>query len=151
MNQELMSYMAARLKENQFIQFIGLELTDIDTHFAAMELNIMPHHMQHTGFTHGGVTATICDVTTGIAAYTAIFSKGNTAKNVVTVDLKVSYVNPSVSSKIRSTGKVTKAGQNLMFCEGQVFDVFEDGSEKLVATAVSIMAVIDAPLKSTVV
>jgi acyl-coenzyme A thioesterase PaaI-like protein len=69
----------------------------------------------------------------------------------VTVDLKVSYVNPSVSSKIRSTGKVTKAGQNLMFCEGQVFDVFEDGSEKLVATAVSIMAVIDAPLKSTIV
>jgi uncharacterized protein (TIGR00369 family) len=151
MNQELMSYMAARLKENQFIQFIGLELTDIDTHFAAMELNIKHHHMQHTGFTHGGVTATICDVTTGIAAYTAIFSKGNTAKNVVTVDLKVSYVNPSVSNKIRSTGNVTKAGQNLMFCEGQVFDVFEDGSEKLVATAVSIMAVIDAPLKSTVV
>lgn len=150
MNQELMSYMAARLKENQFIQYIGLKLTDIDMHYAAMELDIQPHHMQHTGFTHGGVTATICDVTTGIAAYTAIFHGGNQAKNVVTVDLKVSYVNPSVSSKIRSTGKVTKAGQNLMFCEGQVFDVFEDGSEKLVATAVSIMAVIDVPLKSTV-
>ena len=150
MNQELMSHMAARLKENQFIQFIGLELTDIDTHFAAMELNIKPHHMQHTGFTHGGVTATMCDVTTGIAAYTAIFGNRNTAKNVVTVDLKVSYVNPSVSQKIRSTGKVTKAGQNLIFCEGQVFDVFDDGSEKLIATVVSIMSVIDVPLKATV-
>jgi uncharacterized protein (TIGR00369 family) len=115
-----------------------------------MELNIKPHHMQHTGFTHGGVTATMCDVTTGIAAYTAIFGNGNTAKNVVTVDLKVSYVNPSVSQKIRSTGKVNKAGQNLIFCECQVFDVFDDGSEKLIATAVSIMSVIDVPLKATV-
>lgn len=74
MNQALKAYMDTRLRENQFIQYIGLELTDIDLHTASMELNIQEHHMQHTGFTHGGVTATICDVTTGIAAYTAVYN-----------------------------------------------------------------------------
>ena len=39
---------------------------------------------------------------------------------------------------------------NLIFCEGQVFDVFPNGDEKLVATCVSIMAAVDIPLKSTV-
>jgi acyl-coenzyme A thioesterase PaaI-like protein len=69
---------------------------------------------------------------------------------VVTVDLKISYVNPSTAPKLRAVGKVTKAGQNLIFCEGQVFDVFATGEEKLVATCVSIMAAVDIPLKSTV-
>jgi len=87
MNQALKAYMDTRLRENQFIQYIGLELTHIDLHTASMELDIHEHHMQHTGFTHGGVTATICDVTTGIAAYTAVYNGTEVSKNVVTVDL----------------------------------------------------------------
>ena len=149
MNQALKAYMDTRLRENQFIQYIGLELTHIDLLTASMELDIHEHHMQHTGFTHGCVTATICDVTTGIAAYTAVYNGTEVSKNVVTVDLKVSYVNPSTAPKLRAVGKVTKAGQNLIFCEGQVFDVFPTGEEKLVATCVSIMAAVDIPLRST--
>lgn len=150
MKQELKTYMDIRLRENQFIQYIGLQLTNIDLHLAEMTLEIKDHHMQHTGFTHGGVTATICDVTTGISAYTAAYKGAETSKNVVTVDLKVSYINPSVAPKIRAVGRVTKAGQNLIFCEGQVFDVFANGEEKMVATCVSIMAVVDLPLNSTI-
>jgi len=150
MNQALKAYMDTRLRENQFIQYIGLELTHIDLHTAIMELNIEEHHMQHTGFTHGGVTATICDVTTGIAAYTAVYNGTEASKNVVTVDLKVSYVNPSTAPQLRAEAKVTKAGKQLIFCEGQVYDVFANGDEKLVATCVSIMAAVDIPLKSTV-
>ena len=150
MNQELKAYMDTRLRENQFIQFIGLQLTNIDKHLAEMELELLDHHMQHTGFTHGGVTATLCDVTTGIAAYTAVYNGTASSKNVVTVDLKVCYVNPSTAPKIRAVGKVTKAGQNLIFCEGQVFDVFANGDEKLVATCVSIMAAVDIPTVATI-
>ena len=49
MNQELKAYMDTRLRENQFIQFIGLKLTHIDKYVAEMELNLLEHHMQHTG------------------------------------------------------------------------------------------------------
>ncbi|MSP57839.1 MAG: thioesterase [Flavobacteriales bacterium] len=139
MNQELKAYMDIRLKANQFINYIGLELVDIDKNCATMQLKIQEHHMQHTGFTHGGVLATLCDVCTGIAAYTVV----DTEKNVLTVDLKVSFVNPSTAPMVKATGQVIKAGQNLIFCEAEVWDVFANGDEKLVATCVSIMAAVD--------
>lgn len=142
MNQLLYDYMLPRLKENQFIRYIGLVLDDIDTGFAQMHIDIETHHMQHTGFTHGGVTATICDVVTGISAYTT----APQGFNVVTVDLKVSYVNPSTAPVIKAIGRVKKSGKSLIFCEGEVFDVFANGEEKLVATCTSIMAAVDIPL-----
>ncbi len=139
MNQELKDHMDVRLKSNQFINYIGLELVDIDKNSATMQLKINDYHMQHTGFTHGGVLATLCDVTTGIAAYTVV----DNDKNVLTVDLKVSFVNPSTAPILKAIGQVKKAGQNLIFCEAEVWDIFANGDEKLVATCVSIMASVD--------
>ncbi len=141
---ELRSYLQERLKHNYFIQHMGIELQGLDTGFAELNLHVQEHHLQQNGFTHGGVTATLCDVATGIAAYTVVAE----GKNVVTVDLKISYLNPSVSRKIRTEGRVVKSGNFLIFCEGRVFDVFEDGTEKPVATCSSIMAAVDTPLKS---
>jgi uncharacterized protein (TIGR00369 family) len=140
----LREYLLERLKQNHFIQYMGMELGDLDEGFASLHLEVKNHHLQQNGFTHGGVTATLCDVATGIAAYTVV----KEGKNVVTVDLKISYLHPSVSSKIRTEGRVVKSGNFLVFCEGYVYDVFEDGTEKTVATCSSIMAAVDIPLKS---
>ena len=141
--EELREYLEDRLRENHFIQYMGLKLTHLEIGYAEMTLDIETHHLQQNGFTHGGVTATILDVVTGIGAYTTA-AKG---KNVVTADLKVSYLNPSTASKILATGKVKKSGNFLMFCEGELFDIFEDGSRKLVATCSSIMCAVDIPVK----
>ena len=137
------AYIQERLKNNHFIKHMGLELIDVNQGEATLGLAIKQHHLQQNGFTHGGVTATLCDVATGIAAYTAV-SEG---KNVVTVDLKISYVNPSVSHNVIAIGRVIKSGNFLVFCEGQVLDVLDDGSQKLVATCTSIMAAVDIPVK----
>ena len=131
-----------RLRNNHFINHMGLVLEMVETGEAEMTLKVEPHHLQHNGFLHGGVTATICDVVTGIAAYTAV----DESKNVVTADLKVSYLNPSTSKLIKAKGRVKKAGRFLVYCEGDVFDVFEDGSEKLIASCTSIMAAVDIPV-----
>ena len=140
---ELRAYLEDRLKHNHFIRHMGIELQKLDVGYAELNLNVQEQHLQQNGFTHGGVTATLCDVATGIAAYTAVAE----GKNVVTVDLKISYLNPSVSKRIRTEGRVVKAGNFLLFCEGLVYDVFEDATEKLVATCSSIMAAVDTPVK----
>ncbi len=121
---------------------MGLVLEMVEAGEAEMILKVESHHLQQNGFLHGGVTATICDVVTGIAAYTAV----DESKNVVTADLKVSYLNPSTSKLIKAKGRVKKAGRFLVYCEGDVFDVFEDGSEKLIASCTSIMAAVDIPV-----
>lgn len=131
-----------RLKNNHFINHMGLVLEMVDAGEAQMTLEVESHHLQQNGFLHGGVTATICDVVTGIAAYTAV----DESKNVVTADLKVSYLNPSTSRLIRAKGRVKKAGKFLVYCEGDVFDVFENGTEKLIASCTSIMAAVDIPV-----
>jgi uncharacterized protein (TIGR00369 family) len=122
---------------------MGLILQDVKQGEATMALSVQQHHLQQNGFTHGGVTATLCDVATGIAAYTVVAE----GKNVVTVDLKISYVNPSVSPNLIAVGRVVKSGNFLVFCEGEVMDLQEDGSHKLVATCTSIMAAVDIPVK----
>ena len=140
--EDLKAYLDERLEENHFIQHIGLQLSHVEAGYAEMTLEIKKHHLQQNGFMHGGVTATILDVVTGISAYTTVV-KG---KNVVTADLKVSYLNPSTSKNILATGKVKKSGTFLVFCEGEVYDIFEDGSRKLVATCSSIMCAVDIPI-----
>ncbi|MEY3964975.1 MAG: hypothetical protein RL263_144 [Bacteroidota bacterium] len=140
--ESMKSFLTERLKNNHFIAHMGLMLEDVDDGYAEMSLDIETHHLQQNGFMHGGVTATLCDVVTGIAAYTTV----NEEKNVVTADLKVSYLNPSTSSKVLGVGRVVKAGKFLIFCEGQVFDLLEDGSKVLVATCTSIMASVDIPV-----
>jgi len=141
--QELRAYLDERLSENHFIQYMGLQLTHLEIGYAEMSLEIKTHHLQQNGFTHGGVTATILDVVTGIGAYTTV-AKG---KNVVTADLKVSYLNPSTAPKILATGKVKKSGNFLVFCEGELYDIFEDGTRKLVASCQSIMCAVDIPIQ----
>ena len=118
MNHKIKNFLDERLKSNHFIQHMGLVL-------------------------HGGVTATLCDVTTGIAAYTTV----QESKNVVTADLKVSYLNPSTSKKVKAVGKVRKAGNFLIYCECDVFDIRENEGEVLIATATAIMASVDIPTK----
>lgn len=140
--QNIKEYLEERLKNNHFIKHMGLVLQGVKQGEATMGLNVQQHHLQQNGFTHGGVTATLCDVATGIAAYTVVAD----GKNVVTVDLKISYVNPSVSPNLMAVGRVVKSGNFLVFCEGEVFDILADGSQKLVATCTSIMAAVDIPV-----
>jgi len=142
MNNELKEYLDERLKNNHFIHHMGLVLDEVDTGEAKMSIKIESHHLQQNGFMHGGVTATLLDVVTGIAAYTTV-SKD---KNVVTADLKVSYLNPSTSEHVFAIGRVRKAGKFLIFCEGEVYDDRGDGDAVLVATCNSIMAAVDIPI-----
>jgi len=136
-------FLQERLKNNHFINHLGMNLDEIDDGSAEMSLTVEQHHLQQNGFLHGGVTASILDVVTGIAAYTQV---SDTSKNVVTADLKVSYLNPCVSKKIVAKGRVRKGGRFLLFCEGELYDTLEDGNLKLVATCTSIMVSVDIPV-----
>ncbi len=141
---DLKAYMNSRLQENHFVHHLGMELGNLNEGFAEVWLNVEERHLQHTGFLHGGVTASLLDVSTGIAAYT----QAPEGKNVVTAELKISYLNPSVGARVKAIGRVRKAGNTLLFCEGELYDVQPDGEDRLVATATSLMIAVDIPLKS---
>ena len=50
------------------------------------------------------------------------------------------------NNSLNKKGRIKKAGKFLIYCDGEVFDVFEDGTEKLIASCTSIMAAVDIPV-----
>jgi uncharacterized protein (TIGR00369 family) len=124
-------------KGNLFMQDVGFYFNKIEPGYIEMHLTLEKKHLQQMGFVHGGVTATMADITTGFAAFTLVKKE----QSVVTVDLKVNYINPGKGNKLIARGHVYKVGSKLIFCKSEIFIEHENGLTQI-AFADSIMAVI---------
>lgn len=138
-NPDFRQSILGHLERQEFMKLIECRLTLIEPGLVIAEIDLKVHHQQQIGLVHGGVTATIADIAAGFAGFTLVAPTEHT----VTAELKVSYFSPSRGAKLRAVGRVVKPGSSLHFCEADVFDVSEDGTEKLIARATTTMAVID--------
>ncbi len=120
------------------MKYLGFEVTLIAEGRLEGELLLGPGHRQHMGFAHGGLIATLCDIVAGLSAVTLVPKE----HHVVTVELKVSYLNPGVGEKLLAKGWVLKQGSRLNFCEAEVFVVKGENSPLLIAKASATMATI---------
>ena len=122
-----------KLLGQRFMHLIGADLTRIEPGRIEAELTVGSQHLQQRGFTHGGLVATMADIAAGFAAITLVPDE----VGVVTSDLKVSYLNPGVGTRLRAVGWVLKAGRRLHFCEAEVWC-----DDVLIAKASATMAVV---------
>ncbi|MFM7773964.1 MAG: PaaI family thioesterase [Candidatus Kapaibacterium sp.] len=127
-----------QLTRQEFMKHIGCTLPVIEVGYVEAELVLMDHHRQQVGITHGGVIATMADVAAGFAGFTLVSEK----QQMVTVELKTSYLFPLVGILARAKGRVVKHGNTLSFCEADVYSVDEHGTEKLCARATATMAIV---------
>jgi uncharacterized protein (TIGR00369 family) len=125
-----------KLKSQTFLNYIGFTFTNIAEGNIEGELILEDYHKQPLGILHGGVTATLADTVAGYAAITLVPQEFN----VVTAELKISYLNPGLGPIIRARGWVLKQGKNLNFCEAEVFSINAAGEQLLIAKASAIMA-----------
>ncbi len=128
-----------RLSGQHFMHLMGFDLIDIQAGLVKGEMMLSQKHLQQYGFVHGGVTATILDITMGFAAYTLM----PVGKGVVTANISIDYLNPGDGEKIIAIGEVEKPGSKMVFTTGRVF-VEKNGIRKQIATARAVMAVIEA-------
>ena len=129
-----------KLKGQHFMHLIGFDLTRIECGVVEGQMNLENKHLQQFGFVHGGATSSILDITMGFAAYSVVQKE----KGVVTANISIDFLNPGDGDKIIAIGEVEKAGNKLVFTHGRVFTE-KDGQRKLIATARSVMAIIDVP------
>ena len=122
-----------KLERQHFMHLIGANLTRIEPGRIEAELTLGQQHLQQRGFAHGGLVATMADLAAGFAAVTLVPDE----VGVVTSDLKVSYLNPGVGTRMKAIGWVLKAGRRLHFCEAEVWC-----DDVLVAKASATMAVL---------
>lgn len=123
-----------KLERQHFMHLIGADLTRIQPGRVEAELALGQQHQQQRGFAHGGLVATMADLVAGFAAVTLLPDN----YGLVTADLKISYLNPGVGTRIRAVGWVLKAGRRLHFCEAEVWC-----DDVLIAKATATMAVLE--------
>lgn len=140
LNPNFKSTIKQKLKGQHFMHLIGFDLNRIECGVVEGQMNLENKHLQQFGFVHGGATSTILDITMGFAAYSVIPIE----KGVVTANISIDFLNPGEGDKIIAIGEVEKVGNKLVFTRGRVLTE-KDGKRKLIATARSVMAIIDEP------
>lgn len=125
-----------KIEKNEFMHYIGIEITKIEAGWVEGELDLRKHHMQQMDFIHGGVTSAFADIAAGFAAFTLV----KQGQGLVTVDLKVSYLNPGQGNKLFAKGFVIKSGQKLCFSEAELW-VMKKDKKILIAKASGTFAI----------
>ena len=105
-----------------FMDHVGASLTKLKPGFCEIEVAHQKALTQQHGFFHGGVVASLADSAAGYAAY-SLFPENST---VLTVDLKVNYLNPSDGEKLIARASVIRFGKKLCHLKGDVFAVRGD-------------------------
>ncbi|MFC2188193.1 PaaI family thioesterase [Peijinzhouia sedimentorum] len=125
------------LEKQHFMKLMKFRLDKIEYGLVEGRLDLEQIHTQQHGMVHGGVTATVADIVAGFAAYTM----AEDYQNIVTVELKISYLNPGMGKQLHAIGTVLKRGSKLYFCESEVYSI-EGDSTILIAKATATMAII---------
>lgn len=128
-----------KIAGNHFTNHLGFKIHTIKPGRVEGSMALEQCHLQQMGFVHGGVTASVSDMVSGFAAFSLV-SEG---QGVVTVELKVSYLNPGKGHTLKAIGTVIKAGSKLHFCESELWVLNDDSIEILIAKASCTMAILN--------
>ena len=116
------------LKAQPFSQHIGAEIVKVGLGFCEVHLDLKPHHLQHQGIVHGGVTATLADISLA-------FAGGSVFQHAVTGDLQLNYVSPGKGSKLIAVAKVVHHKTRSAWCEAKIYnDAVEPDHIVMIAT-----------------
>jgi len=118
-----------------FMNLMGVKLTRVEPGFVEVQLDYKDDLTQQHKYFHGGVIGALADTVGGYAAFTLTPPDST----VLSVEYKLSFLNPGDGEKLIARGEVIKAGKKLSTCSANAY-VVKDGLEKICATAlVTIM------------
>lgn len=101
-----------------FVNYLDLKITSIEKGKAEATIEVKNEYKQQLDIAHGGFLATLCDSVACFAAMSMLPAD----KNVVTVDLNISFLRPAKGKILKAVGGVVKAGKNIFFSEARIYD-----------------------------
>jgi len=108
---------------------IGFSLASIEPGRAVIEFEATERHANPMGTLHGGILADIADAAMGMA-YASGLDEGET---FTTLELKINFVKPVWTGKLRAEGRVLSGGRTVGLVECHV----RDAKDRLIAHATS--------------
>ena len=106
-----------RVRTNPFVQFLDVRFDKIEEGYVEARMPLRDEERQYSGVVHGGIHASLADTVAGFAAYTMTPPD----KDVLTGELKVSFLRAAWGKELIAKGTVIKAGRNIHFCECEIY------------------------------
>jgi uncharacterized protein (TIGR00369 family) len=108
---------------------IGFRLTSVEPGRAVIEFEAAERHANPMGTLHGGILCDVADATMGVA-YASTLGEG---EMFTTLELKINFLKPVWSAKLRAVADVVDGGRTIGLV---VCDVLDE-KERLIARATS--------------
>ena len=99
-------------------ELIPFQLTAISEERATIETEVGPQHANPLGTLHGGILCDIADAAMGLA-YASMLLEG---ESFTTIELKINFLKPIWTGRLRAEGRVVKRGRTVGLVESDVFD-----------------------------
>ena len=97
---------------------IGFRLTEVEPGHAVIEFEASERHANPMGTLHGGILCDIADAAMGMA-YASTLEEGET---YTTLELKINFLKPVWTGKLRAVGRLVKGGRTIGLVECDVTD-----------------------------
>jgi uncharacterized protein (TIGR00369 family) len=116
----------ARIKRGPFHQWLGLSITEVGDGEITIEVPWRDEFVVNPdgGYIHGGILATLIDLTADWAIATKL------GRPFPTVDMRVDYHRPATRTTLRAKGRIVRLGSTFTTSEATV----EDADGKLLAS-----------------
>jgi len=121
------------LARQGFMRSLGARLGHLSPGRCELTLDMDDGLTQQHGFFHGGVIASLADVSGGYAAFTLLPEE----RTNVTSELTVRFLAPALGVRLVAEAVVLKPGRTLTVCRCDVHAEREDGQRTLSATALA--------------
>jgi len=106
--------MAEFMQKIPFAQHLGIRVDALDKGAARLSMAVRPEFMTSWGTAHGGSILALLDITLSMTARTLY----DPPRSIMTIDLSTQFIG-TTTGVLRAEGRVMKAGQTTIFCEGE--------------------------------
>ncbi len=117
-NPEYIRELIRIVNNSPYPSHMSMHLADIDMDRAIIALEAGKCHLQPYGIVHGGVLATLIDT----ATFWAVFMRIPEDAGLVNIDLKLNYLKPVISGKLKADGHAIRSGNTISYAEANVYD-----------------------------
>ena len=116
-------------KHIPFSEHLGIKVDSLEKGVARLSMAIRPEFMTSWGTAHGGSILALLDITLSMTARTLY----DPPRSIMTIDLNTQFIGTTTGT-LRAEGRVMKAGQTTIFCEGEVRSETGDLVAKAIGT-----------------
>jgi uncharacterized protein (TIGR00369 family) len=105
-------------KPEGWMATLGARITEAEPGRVVLELETGPQHRHGGGLVQGGIITQIADAAMGM-------SLGTLQEDGIwntTIELKINFIRPVISGRIRAVGRVVEMKKTLFFSEADVLD-----------------------------